>query len=274
MRSTHSAGGPGSASLPIANSRAEPQGDGPPGGKEPWFRVQEHFVSLQGEGSLVGTPSRFIRLAGCNLRCTWCDSPQSSWEPQGQRMGLAELLRLCEPGPRHVVLTGGEPLLFPGIVPLCDELRRAGHHLTIESAGTRSMPALRCDLMSLSPKLAHSTPWARAPKLAPMHEAQRWPREILQEHLRRPHWQLKFVLRWRDELELARDMQEIDQALADLGVLEQDSGAAQRVFLMPECIDKEELGAAYRALLKPCQERGFRLGQRLHIALWGHCPGT
>src|SRR5687768_9998796 len=75
--------------------------------------IAERFVSLQGEGGLVGVPSSFVRVFGCNLRCTWCDSPATSWAPAGTQVPLDELVAFCARGPRHVVLTGGEPLLFP-----------------------------------------------------------------------------------------------------------------------------------------------------------------
>jgi len=124
------------------------------------LRIQERFVSVQGEGALVGVPSSFVRVSGCNLRCVWCDTPRTSWAPEGEPAPIPELLDWCAQGPRHVVVTGGEPLLFDATADLCRGLRARGHHVTIETAGTVLGEGIEADLLSISPKLAHSTPWA------------------------------------------------------------------------------------------------------------------
>ena len=96
--------------------------------------ISETFDSIQGEGSLLGTPSFFIRTAGCNLRCTWCDTPYASWDAAGDQRSVASLVEeVQQSGRRHVVLTGGEPLMFPGLVELNDALREAGCHVTVET---------------------------------------------------------------------------------------------------------------------------------------------
>jgi 7-carboxy-7-deazaguanine synthase len=230
--------------------------------------VQERFVSLQGEGGLVGVPSSFVRVAGCNLRCTWCDSPASSWAPTGTRATLEELLEFCARGPRHVVLTGGEPLLFPAVAALSRRLRAAGRHVTVETAGTVWLDELECDLLSISPKLAHSTPWERAPKLAQRHEAARLDLAVLARLAASYPWQLKFVVR---AAEAASDLAEVEALLRALAV---PASERHRVLVMPECTDPAALHANYRTLVSACIERGFRLGERLHIALFGHTPGT
>ncbi len=99
--------------------------------------VAETFSSIQGEGMLAGVPSFFIRTSGCNLRCVWCDTPYTSWAPEGARVAVDELLLLAErSGLRHVVITGGEPLLQREIGTLIAELTARGHHVTVETAGT------------------------------------------------------------------------------------------------------------------------------------------
>ena len=230
--------------------------------------IAERFVSLQGEGTLVGVPSSFVRVFGCNLRCTWCDSPATSWAPVGQQVALPELLDFCARGPKHVVLTGGEPLLFPGVATLSRALRAAGHHITVETAGTVWQDDLACDLLSVSPKLAHSTPWTRAPKLAERHERDRLDPDMLRRLLASFPWQLKFVVR---AAEAEADLAEVEGLLAKLGVA---AGDRHRVLVMPECTDPTALHTAYRTLVTACIERGFRLGERLHIALFGHTSGT
>lgn len=232
------------------------------------LKIRERFVSLQGEGSLVGVPSSFVRVSGCNLRCTWCDSPETSWDPQGEQISIDELVAFCAAGPRHVVLTGGEPLLFPAVAQLSRRLRAAGHHITVETAGTVWQDGLECDLLSLSPKLAHSTPWRRAPALAERHERLRLDIGVLARLLAAYAWQLKFVVR-ADAA--ADDLREIDGLLAALAV---PASERWRVLLMPECVDPAALVASMQALVAACVERGYRLGERQHIALFGHTPGT
>ena len=233
--------------------------------------VQETFVSVQGEGTLVGTPSRFIRVSGCNLRCAWCDSPKTSWEPEKTAIPLAELVEQCKGGPRHVVLTGGEPLLFPGIAQLSRRLRERGHHVTVETAATVWLDDLECDLLSASPKLAHSTPRERAPQLADRHEQRRLALDVLARLMEHHPWQLKFVIRAHDPAALGADLEEIERLVQKLGVPED---RRDRVLLMPECTDPARLRADYRALVTVLQQTGFRLGERLHIELFGHTPKT
>jgi 7-carboxy-7-deazaguanine synthase len=236
----------------------------------PSLPIAERFVSIQGEGRLVGTPSSFVRVSGCNLRCAWCDSPTTSWTPSGVPTPLAALVQWCASGPRHVVITGGEPLLFGEVVTLSAALRGAGHHVTIETAGTVTQEGIVADLFSISPKLSHSTPIARDPVWAQRHEQRRHRPDVVAALMRQP-WQLKFVVRAHDSALLAIDLHEIDAWLAEIPLAPHDR---DRVLLMPECVDPARLHADYAALLDPCRARGFRLGERLHIALFGHTPGT
>src|SRR6201996_6192193 len=105
------------------------------------MKISELFHSIQGEGKLVGVPSVFVRASGCNLRCSWCDTPYASWEPEGQNLEGSEIGRQgsafeTRPG----VVTGGEPMIMPDIEPLCAALRERGHHITIETAATVYKP--------------------------------------------------------------------------------------------------------------------------------------
>jgi 7-carboxy-7-deazaguanine synthase len=234
--------------------------------------VSERFVSLQGEGKLTGIPSAFIRLAGCNMRCTWCDTPYASWEPQGQRVELTELVEwVAGTGVRHVVLTGGEPMLFDGIEPLAAALNAAGMHLTVETAGTvfRDMPI---HLLSLSPKLSNSTPRndPRDPLgvWAARHEAIRTDLEPLRrllEHAAREELavQLKFVV------SQPSDLAEIHTLLKDLGV----PVKAEDILLMPEgtVVPSAE---RTRWVVEACLAHGYRYAHRLHIELFGNTRGT
>ena len=114
------------------------------------MRIAEIFYSIQGEGSLVGTPSVFVRSSGCNLRCSWCDTPYTSWNPEGDDWPLERVLAAVDAyAARHVVVTGGEPMIAREIVDLTRGLRQRGRHITIETAGTVFAP-VECDLMSIS----------------------------------------------------------------------------------------------------------------------------
>src|SRR5438445_8505522 len=158
-------------------------------------RISEIFYSIQGEGRLIGTPSVFIRTSGCNLRCVWCDTPYTSWNPDGGQWSIEEILReVAEHAARYVVITGGEPLLAPEIEKLTAKLKRAGAHITIETAATIFKP-VACNLMSLSPKLANSTPWKRQQgKFAQMHEERRLKLDVIQKFMDGHEYQPKFVV--------------------------------------------------------------------------------
>ena len=102
--------------------------------KEDTLVVHEIYASIQGESTFAGLPCVFVRLTGCNLRCTWCDTPQAFYG--GTRMQrdavLARALAFETP---LVELTGGEPLLQPGSIPLLRELCDAGKCVLLETSG-------------------------------------------------------------------------------------------------------------------------------------------
>ena len=125
------------------------------------MRVTEVYKSVQGEGFLSGTPSVFVRTSGCNLRCWFCDTPYTSWIPEGRDLSVdAILAQIAEWETRYVVLTGGEPMLQSELIPLADRLKKLGRHITVDTAGTLFLP-VACDLMSISPKLSNATPSSR-----------------------------------------------------------------------------------------------------------------
>jgi 7-carboxy-7-deazaguanine synthase len=229
------------------------------------LRIAEIFESIQGEGVWLGTPSTFVRVSGCNLRCTWCDTPYASWRPEGPSITVADILERVSPSINHVVLTGGEPMLFDAIEDLAEQLKTRGHTITIETAGTvfRRLP---CDLMSISPKLGNSTPGGEAGAgWTERHEATRLNFATLQDLIDNYNYQLKFVV----NPDTGEDAAEIDSLLGSLR--NADPG---QVLLMAEGTDSETLHRRQRMLVDVCMQRGWRLTPRLHIDLFGNSKGT
>lgn len=231
------------------------------------MRISEVFHSIQGEGLLAGVPSIFVRTSGCNLRCRWCDTMYASWTPEGEETEPASIIEKVSRYPSsHVVVTGGEPMVARGMHDLCRGLSGRGLHVTIETAGTVAPEGITCDLASISPKLANSTPgpgeiektWIQK------HDRVRLQPDVVRAWTDHYPFQLKFVV--AEEGDLA----EID---AFLSSLERDI-PPERVLLMPEGIDSESLGARARLVVDLCRRRGFRYCPRLHIELFGNSRGT
>lgn len=227
------------------------------------MKIAEIFYSIQGEGALVGVPSVFVRTSGCNLRCTWCDTPYTSWQPEGENQPVDAIVKTVATfGANHVVVTGGEPMIAPEIVELTKGLREAGLHITIETAGTVYV-SVDCDLMSISPKLSNSTPFEReGGRWAAQHERLRYQPEILRNLIAAYPYQLKFVVAQPE------DMAEIEAIRSDLGA------PASRIILMPEGIQRDVVRERGLWLAEICKRAGYRYSPRLHIDLWGDKRGV
>ncbi|CAK8722193.1 7-carboxy-7-deazaguanine synthase [Candidatus Electronema halotolerans] len=103
------------------------------------LRVSELFCSIQGESTRAGLPCAFVRLSGCNLRCSYCDS-RYTWEEQGRLMSAAEICAWLEQYPGLLTeITGGEPLLQKAVYPLMDALLAQGRVLLLETGGSLSI---------------------------------------------------------------------------------------------------------------------------------------
>jgi 7-carboxy-7-deazaguanine synthase len=229
------------------------------------FRVKiaEIFYSIQGEGSLIGVPSVFVRTTGCNLRCVWCDTPYTSWQPEGEDLAIGEIMqRVTSYSASHIVLTGGEPMIAPDVLALTSLLREVGLHITIETAGTVFHP-VACDLMSISPKLKNSTPTQReSGRWAAQHERLRYQPQVLQRLVREYRHQLKFVV-----------AEEAD--LAEIRNIQQQVGALpSNVILMPEGVDRDTLQERGVWIAEICKREGYRFSPRLHVDLWGARRGV
>lgn len=229
--------------------------------------ISEIFYSLQGEGVLAGTPTVFVRTSGCNLRCAWCDTPYASWNPEGKATTVEQIVATVatHPAARHVVLTGGEPMIAKDIRLLAAALQKSGRHITIETAATVAPDGIACDLASLSPKLLNSAPDAAAHGAwRKKHEATRWQPEVVRAWLDAYDCQLKFVISRAED---------VDEMEAMLGKLDREI-PRDRVLLMPEGITRERLRERAVWLGELCKSRGYRYAPRLQIELYGNRRGT
>jgi 7-carboxy-7-deazaguanine synthase len=211
---------------------------------------------------LVGVPSVFVRLSGCNLRCKWCDTPYASWEPEGDHLMLGTILGdVRGRWSTHVVVTGGEPMIAP-LELLTRRLKELNLHITIETAGTVYQP-VTCDLMSISPKLANSTPHRReGGKWAAQHDRLRYQPEVLKKLMKEYEYQLKFVVSSEE------DLKEIETIVEETGA---DRG---RVMLMAEGTTIETIYERAAWIVEVCKRERFRYSPRLHIDLWGDKRGV
>ncbi len=228
------------------------------------MNISEMFYSIQGEGILSGVPSVFIRTNYCNLRCVWCDTPYTSWQPEGREVSLDGICAFVEEHTRgHVVLTGGEPLIAPQAAELSRRLRDKGQHITVETAGTVLPEGLACDLMSISPKLANSTPYQReGGRWASQHERLRLNIGVLKRLTTEFAYQLKFVV---------AEPEDLDEILGLASALR---APAHSVLLMPEGVTRQELLARASWVSEVCKREGFRYCPRLHIELYGNRKGV
>jgi 7-carboxy-7-deazaguanine synthase len=229
------------------------------------MNIVEIFYSLQGEGRLAGVPSVFIRVAGCPVRCTWCDTKYAWDESAGEDLSIDEILHrvdslLLTPSSissstqnsklktqnLFVVITGGEPMTNQHLPLLLAKLARSEHHITVETSGIKFIPDLPVDLMSVSPKFSVNQQAATSNQ---------------QLHIKRliTHYdyQLKFVI------DTEADIAEV-KALLDL-IKKIDP---QKVMLMPQAATRDELIAKSPMVADLCTRYGFTFCQRLQVLLW------
>ena len=233
------------------------------------MRVIEIFASRQGEGLWTGEPSAFVRLGGCHLHCWFCDTPYaaSSCEP-GEQLTTDEIVeRVVALQQPHVVLTGGEPLLFPETVELTERLDKLGFKITIETSGTIGQPVCS-HLMSISPKLTNSTPNPKidlsvTEAIIRRHEENRKKLDATKGYIERYNYQIKFVVDTPD------DLSEIEQFLQQFPEIEHD-----RILLMPQGVTQEALLEREQWLRPYAESRGYVFCQRMQIFWCGNQRGT
>lgn len=250
--------------------------------------------TIQGEGKLAGTPSLFIRLASCNLRCIWqmddgsfcrCDTVYASFHPDDKKSWdtdeIVALVRHNIGKMEHVVITGGEPLLQKkGVAELCKKLKdQLKVHITIETNGTLFDEELASyiDLYSISPKLSNSVPSTE--KLAfyneketgasKFHHEVRKNIEALQSYIdysykNNKDMQLKFVVgRKTDANEIVEEY-----------VKELENVKKQDVLLMPLGATHKQIEKSNPLVLQMCLQHGWKYSPRIHIEIFGSKQGV
>ncbi len=226
--------------------------------------MSEIFLSVQGEGVHSGIPSVFLRTYRCNLSCTWCDSRYTWLDQDKSKPGVNYALmpasavvgRVSGYGCKHLVLTGGEPLIHQrALAPLLASLKRSGFFIEVETNGTFAPSAeleASVDCFNVSPKISNSLVEAKV-RVRP---------EALRGFVRLDKAWFKFVV--CDEA----DIDEVEEMVATSAM------RRDRVILMPEGIDATTILARSGWLVELCKAKGFRFSPRLQILLYGNKRGT
>jgi 7-carboxy-7-deazaguanine synthase len=235
------------------------------------MKICEQFLTLQGEGKYLGYPSYFIRTTGCNLRCAWknrdgsitkCDTPYTSWRPEkGWDFDMADTLNLlAQKKARHVVITGGEPMMQKDITDVANCFIEKGYLVTIETNGTIYNEKLHpSTFISCSPKLKSSYPQEDSQALRLHCKNNSNLEDSLDKIIQHfEDYQIKFVvndqkdwgevLHWQKKLQIPRD----------------------KVWIMPQGISKEQLQSKAIWLFQMCMEEGFSFTPRMHVDIFGN----
>lgn len=224
------------------------------------MHISEIYASIQGEGEYTGTPSVFVRTTGCNLRCWFCDTPFTSWDPTGTHLSVDAILAEVDPlEGKHIVITGGEPLLQSEVVPLCAALEESGRFVTIETAGTVFRPA-PAGLMSISPKLHNSTPTAeRSEFWSRKHEELRHRPDVIRKFLSEYRCQFKFVI------DQPCDVSAVGRYLTEFPDIDRTT-----VWLMPQAVTREELSEKSDWIRDAAISEGYCFSSRWQIEQFGN----
>lgn len=271
------------------------------------FPVIEMFHSIQGEGKYMGVPSFFVRVSGCNLRCVFknsrCDTPYTSFNPEKtEYKSMDEVvesfmkMRLEHPKTTHIVITGGEPMLYQeGLYNFLERVLYCSsyedsinkeYNVTIETNGTKDPSRFIRDsymlrnnydvdiMFSISPKLSSSVDKEGkfiSKEAAERHDRERKGSQALAKYVDYTgiDFQLKFV--YSDESSIA----EIQDILSYLKITNEcDYDEQNYVYLMPEGITVEHMNTMGKECVEQCLKYGWNFAPRLHILIWGDKRGV
>ncbi|MBI4231716.1 7-carboxy-7-deazaguanine synthase QueE [Candidatus Peregrinibacteria bacterium] len=206
------------------------------------MQVSEIFYTIQGEGPSIGKPAIFLRLAGCHLRCVWCDTKYTWKLNSGKKMSSTEIIEEIKKFPsKHLVITGGEPLIQQNaLIELLEKLK--GYYIEIETSGSlKSSLDKYVNHYNCSPKLSNSKN-----------------KSIKLEKLPVDKTFYKFVV------DSEKDIREIRSLITKQKLPEEN------IFLMPQGTKKREIAQKSKWLAEICKKENLRLSPRLHINLWGN----
>ena len=241
--------------------------------------IGEMYPCLQGEGKFIGIPHLLIRVSGCKLRCqfaeSFCDTPFASWAPEKGKFTLEDVHKFYQKYPqiKYTMITGGGPTAHAKLlVELCEIGAYYDHFITIETEGSEFV-ATEADFISLSPKLANSTPrpgtmnpyTGKLVSEANKKQHEKWRtnydamKELLNNH---EDYQVKPVISNKNELEEFRALQKILSVPND------------KVYLMPEGLNREQLRRRRQWLSEVAVENGYNFTDRLHIITYGDKRGV
>ena len=207
------------------------------------LKITEVFYSLQGEADTVGFPTVFVRLTGCPLRCQYCDTAYAFHG--GEWMSIEGVLgRVAEFAPRHVCVTGGEPLAQKNCLPLLERLCDAGYRVSIETSGAMPLAAVDARVIRVVDVKTPGSNEERRNRYADLA-------------LLRPEEQVKFVICDRADFEWSR------AKVAELGL-------SCGVLFSPSA---EQLPARELADWILADRVPVRFQLQLHKVLWGNVPG-
>ena len=226
------------------------------------MKISEIFSSIQGEGIHAGKPSVFLRTALCNLKCVWCDTKYTwDWDNYDYSKEVHEIPiekvieKIKEFEPKHIVITGGEPLIQQNDIALL--LSKLGDDYFVEVETD-------CTIIPDSVMLEHVNHWNVSPKTSNSGNS-REAREIPQCYdffVKLENSVFKFVI------ENESDLVEIDELITKYSI------PKNKILLMPQASTKDELNLKKEEIEKIAMANGLLFSSRLQVERWGNQRGT
>lgn len=240
--------------------------------------IVDLHICIQGEARDCGTPAILIRISGCNMNCQFkdsvCDSAYTSWRPETGKYSLKDIEDLIHANPqiKYAFVTGGNPSFKPSLLQeIVNVLKANDLYVAIEDNGTLYSPFSGVDFVTLSPKLSNSVPkpgtivndptmkdYVVTEQDRDKHEKYRTRYASMRKWIQNYDYQLKFVVSDENQLQEVKDI--IKELNAD----------KNRVYLMPEGINQQQLNSRRQWLVELCIREGFKFTDRLHIVTYGN----